>query len=317
MIPSDLRERIARNMVESRCLDERLILSQAQGLGYFWTGGPGEEAFNSCLGALLRTGRGPAYDFLMPHYRSSAVALMAGERSIDFIRQMLGRATDPFTRGRNFANHFCSAARNLGPVSSPVNSQFVLALGTARAQLESEGITVVVGGDASTHQGDFASLLIWSTRPNDELPILIVITNNRIGISTRYETQHARPAIAGRAEAFGMPARVVEGLSVDASYAALEEAFRYVRTERRPFFLEANVSRLYGHSSSSGANRDPEAEDPLDREAFPPEWREEIEARLRRELDQVMEEPPVEGASAELQVWGSPRAWPPSLRRSD
>jgi 2-oxoisovalerate dehydrogenase E1 component alpha subunit len=28
----------------------------------------------------------------------------------------------------------------------------------------------------------------------------------------------------------------------------------YVRTERRPYLLEAFVSRLYGHSSSSGAN---------------------------------------------------------------
>ena len=28
----------------------------------------------------------------------------------------------------------------------------------------------------------------------------------------------------------------------------------YVRAERRPFLLEAMVSRLYGHSSSSGAN---------------------------------------------------------------
>ena len=28
----------------------------------------------------------------------------------------------------------------------------------------------------------------------------------------------------------------------------------YVRTERKPFLLEAMVSRLYGHSSASGAN---------------------------------------------------------------
>jgi 2-oxoisovalerate dehydrogenase E1 component alpha subunit len=28
----------------------------------------------------------------------------------------------------------------------------------------------------------------------------------------------------------------------------------YVRTERKPFLLEALVSRLYGHSSASGAN---------------------------------------------------------------
>ena len=28
----------------------------------------------------------------------------------------------------------------------------------------------------------------------------------------------------------------------------------YVRKERKPYFLQASVSRLYGHSSASGAN---------------------------------------------------------------
>ncbi len=316
MISHDTRKRIVRNMLESRCLDERLILLQRQGLGHFWTGGPGEEAFNSCLGAFLRVGRGPDFDFLLPHYRSSAIALMTGERSIDFIRQMLGRETDPYSRGRNFANHFCNSERNLGPVSSPVNSQFVFGLGTARAQLKSSGVTVVVAGDASTHQGDFASLLLWSTRPDNPLPILIVITNNRIGISTPYETQHARPTIVDRAKAFGIKAATVDGLGVDACYCTLEHAFHSVRTERRPCFVEANVTRLFGHASSSGAQCDPDAEDPLERESFPSEWREEIEARLRREVEQVKREPPVDGASAELYAWGSPRRWPPSLKQS-
>ena len=37
----------------------------------------------------------------------------------------------------------------------------------------------------------------------------------------------------------------------------------YVRTERRPFLLEAMVSRLYGHSSASGANFVPDEVDCL------------------------------------------------------
>ena len=38
------------------------------------------------------------------------------------------------------------------------------------------------------------------------------------------------------------------------SYRELAAAMEYVRTERKPFLLEAVVSRLYGHSSASGAN---------------------------------------------------------------
>lgn len=40
----------------------------------------------------------------------------------------------------------------------------------------------------------------------------------------------------------------------ETAYFGLKEAMDYVRTERKPFLLEAMVSRLYGHSSSSGAN---------------------------------------------------------------
>ncbi|HWL86092.1 MAG TPA: thiamine pyrophosphate-dependent enzyme, partial [Polyangiaceae bacterium] len=34
----------------------------------------------------------------------------------------------------------------------------------------------------------------------------------------------------------------------------IKHAMDYIRNERKPFFIEARVSRLYGHSSSSGAN---------------------------------------------------------------
>jgi 2-oxoisovalerate dehydrogenase E1 component alpha subunit len=47
----------------------------------------------------------------------------------------------------------------------------------------------------------------------------------------------------------------VDGNDPIVSWHALERAMSYCRTERRPFMLEAMVSRLYGHSSSSGALR--------------------------------------------------------------
>ena len=45
-------------MVRSRLLEERLIRMQKQGDGYFWIGGPGEEAFNVALGLLVHKGEG-------------------------------------------------------------------------------------------------------------------------------------------------------------------------------------------------------------------------------------------------------------------
>src|SRR5881227_4300944 len=63
---------IHRIMVRSRVMEERMIKMSKSGEGYFWIGGPGEEAFNACLGLQVKKGCGPAYDFLHLHYRNSA-----------------------------------------------------------------------------------------------------------------------------------------------------------------------------------------------------------------------------------------------------
>ena len=47
-----------------------------------------------------------------------------------------------------------------------------------------EGITVVVGGEGGTAEGDFETCLNWCTRPDRQLPVLMLVANNRFGIST-------------------------------------------------------------------------------------------------------------------------------------
>jgi 2-oxoisovalerate dehydrogenase E1 component alpha subunit len=243
-------------MVQARVLEERLITMYKQGDGYFWIGGPGEEAFNVPLGMLVHKGAGPEFDYLHLHYRSSGTLLAMGIDPVDSLRQMKNTATDPYSGGRNFAGHYSVRKWNVVPVSSPIEVQFSMAPGTAMAQKRAggKGITIVQGGDAGTAEGDFATCLVWSSRKGQELPVLMIVTNNRFGISTPFDGQHGERYIADRGKAFGMATAVVDGNDPEVAYHALKRAMDYVRTERRPFLLEAQVSRLYGHSSASGAN---------------------------------------------------------------
>jgi 2-oxoisovalerate dehydrogenase E1 component alpha subunit len=243
-------------MVRSRLLEERLIRMQKQGDGYFWIGGPGEEAFNVALGLLVHKGEGLDYDYLHLHYRSSATMLAMGADPVDSMRQMKNTASDPYSGGRNFVNHYSIKKWNVVPVSSPIEVQFSMAPGTALAQKRhgGRGITIVQGGDAGTAEADFATCLIWSSRPGAELPLLMIVTNNQWGISTPAATQHGERNIADRGKAFGFKTNVIDGNDPESAYAGIKDAMEYVRKERKPFLLEANVSRLYGHSSSSGAN---------------------------------------------------------------
>lgn len=243
-------------MVKARCLEERLIAMYKSGHGYFWIGGPGEEAFNVPLGMLIKKGQGPAFDFLHFHYRQSATMLAMGEDPMGAIRQMKNTASDPYSGGRNFAGHFSKKEWNVVPVSSPIEVQYSMVAGTALAQKRhgGDGISIVTGGDAGTAEGDFATCLVWSSRPGEELPVLIIVTNNRWGISTPYEQVQGVEKISDRGVPFGMRTKTIDGNDPISAYLELKEAFEYVRTERKPYLVEARVSRLYGHSSASGAN---------------------------------------------------------------
>jgi len=95
------------HMLTTRLVEERTIAMWKSGHGYFWIGGPGEEAFNVPLGMLVHKGEGPLYDYLHMHYRSNGVVLAMGEDPINILRQMKNTATDPYSGGRNFAGEQC------------------------------------------------------------------------------------------------------------------------------------------------------------------------------------------------------------------
>jgi 2-oxoisovalerate dehydrogenase E1 component alpha subunit len=256
-LPADRCLDIYRIMLRARAMEERMIKMSKSGEGYFWIGGPGEEAFNTALGLQVKKGEGPDFDYLHLHYRNSATLVAMGMPLIDGIRQMGMTATDPHSVGRNFPGHYSHKAWNVIPVSSVIEIQFAMAPGTALMQKRhgGDGVTIVVGGEAGSAEGDFASCLVWSTRPDNELPVLMIVMNNGWGISTPACSQHGERHVIDRGKAFGIPGEVVDGNDPVASWFAVERALKHVRQQRRPYLLEPLVSRLNGHSSSSGAAR--------------------------------------------------------------
>src|SRR2546426_11567794 len=133
-LPAQRCLEIYRVMVRARALEERMIKMSKSGEGYFWIGGPGEEAFNSCLGLQVKKGCGPDCDYLHLHYRNSATLVAMGMPLIDGLRQMAMTATDPHSIGRNFSSHYAVRDWNVVPVTSVIEVQYVMAPGTALVQ---------------------------------------------------------------------------------------------------------------------------------------------------------------------------------------
>ncbi|WP_374029825.1 thiamine pyrophosphate-dependent dehydrogenase E1 component subunit alpha [Bdellovibrio bacteriovorus] len=264
-LSEDILLRMHDLMVKSRVLEERLIKIYKAGEAYFWIGGPGEEAFGVPLGMLARKGQGPEYDWFHLHYRCTPTLLALGMNMIDSIRLIMNRSTDPSTGGRNFANHYCFPQWNVAPVTSPIEVQYPIACGTAHVQKRAgkKALSIVTGGDAGTAEGDFASALILASRKGQELPVLITVQNNKFGISTPFEGQHGETNIADRAKAFNIRSRVINGNDPVETYLAIQEEMEYIRKTGKPSFIEAHVSRLYGHSSADGANKKAHLVDPV------------------------------------------------------
>src|SRR5439155_20760138 len=123
------------------------------------------------------------------------------------------------------------------------------------------------------------------------------------GISTAAEPQHGDKRVIDRGAAFGIPGEVVDGNDPIASWHAIARAMAHCRRGRTPYMLEARVSRLHGHSSSSGAQRVRDEADCillfeerlleagiLDREAME-QVRDEARAEADGALDQATHEP--------------------------
>lgn len=297
-LPGELALAIFRQIVRARVLEERCIKLSKSGQAHFWVGGPGEETTNVILGTQYRKGHGPAYDYAHLHYRNAGFMLALGMPVDEHLQQATMRVTDPHSMGRNFVGHYSNADWNIIPVTSVIAVQFTMAPGTALMQKRNggDGVSVVIGGDAGTAEGDFSSCMVWSTRPDHEVPVLILVTNNRYGISTPYKEQHAEKRISSRGDPFGIPGETFDGNDAVTAWHAIRRGYEYCRENRRPYLLEAMVSRLHGHSSSSGARRVEGERDCvaelqwalLEQEVADLEWLEGVWREAREEVEEAV-----------------------------
>jgi 2-oxoisovalerate dehydrogenase E1 component len=210
--------------------------------------------------------------------------------------------------GRGGSQHICHA----NVFSNGVQGGIVpVAAGIALAKKVrgSDDISIVCIGDGTLGEGAVYEAMnlasIWS------LPLLIVLENNLYAQSTS-QSQTLSGSIEARAEAFGIRTLRADTWDPLNLIRAMEEAFAYVRCERRPLFIRVDTYRLMAHSKSDD-NRD-QAEIQIYRERdllnqakrLHPEVLGPIETGLASNLDACIEE-------AESSPFGEPAQIEPTI----
>src|SRR5207253_10203206 len=174
---------------------------------------------------------------------------------LEEVRMVLAKATDEHSAGRQVLNQFSKPRDRILTRSVCVGTEFPHAVGLALAirQRKEPNIVFAFGGDGSTSPGDFHEAANFASV--HKLPVVFVIENNLLAISTRFEKQTAVKDIAEKAAAYGMPGYIADGMDVLDSYEKTKLASDRARAGGGPSLVELKCYRYQPHTSDDDDSR--------------------------------------------------------------
>lgn len=257
--------------VRHRATDEFIVRLVSRGDVKFAIWGPGEEVHGTAAALALSKAVDVERFGMVPHYRSGCMCLTWSELNgydtftLDLMRQQFSKDTDPMSRGRQMVYHLVVPEIGILPIQSPVGMQLDKAAGYAmgfRTQEIDDGVALAVIGDGTTAEGDLHDAMnaasVW------DLPLIVMITDNNVAISTYPEEGRGIRDFAAYAEAFGFRHFECDGRDFWNSFDVTYKAASYVRAEQRPALVHVrDLPRFNGHSSAADVTFDLSQDDPL------------------------------------------------------
>ena len=246
IVPDTVVRELYEKLLQCYYVEERAKVFVKQGKVAFYASTRGHELVQVGVPMLMR----PGHDWFYTYYREKSVAVTLGMPYKDIFLGLLNREGDPNSEGVNMPEQWSSAELKLVAQSACTGTQYLPALGAARALRYdgSDAIVYAASGEGATSEGEFFESLNWAGR--EKLPVLFVVQNNGYAISVPQKYQTASK-IHSIAEGFGLPAYNLDGTGTfEAMYQLLPGLIQSIREGKGPALVEFNVVRLDNHSSS-------------------------------------------------------------------
>jgi 2-oxoisovalerate dehydrogenase E1 component len=245
IVPHELTLNLYRKMLTAFYVDERVKVFARQGKCTFHASARGHEKVQIGMTLLLK----PRHDWFFTYYRGLAIPIGLEMPLEHVFLSMLTRGGDPNSNGRNMPEHFSSRELNLVAQTACTGSQYLPAVGMARAlrKDKSDAIVYVSSGEGATSEGEFFEALNWAAR--ERLSVLFVVQNNGYAISVPQASQTVSE-VHRIARGFGMPTFDIDGTWFEPMYQTLPPVIEKMRQGGGPALVEARVIRMESHSSS-------------------------------------------------------------------
>ena len=191
-------------------------------------------------------------DQVITAYRDHGHMLSTGMDPKGVMAELAGRAAG-YSKGKGGSMHMFSTEKHFYGGHGIVGAPAPLGTGLAFANRyrKSGGVTLTYFGDGAANQGQvyesFNMAELW------KLPVVYVIENNQYAMGTSVKRASADTAFYNRGEALGIPGEQVDGMDVEAVYAAGKKAMEWCRDGNGPTILEMKTYRYRGHSMSDPA----------------------------------------------------------------
>jgi pyruvate dehydrogenase E1 component alpha subunit len=186
-------------------------------------------------------------DYLLSTYREHGQALARGTEAKRAMAELYGRV-DGVSGGRGGSMHLFDWEKRFLGGYGIVGGNLPLAAGVGLAcdYMETEDAVVCMLGDGASNQGTFGETMnlvaLWS------LPVVFLVINNQFGMGTALERHSAVTDLSVKAQGFGVPGTKCDGMDVLDVHAAIGDALKCARDERKPQLVEAITYRFRGHS---------------------------------------------------------------------
>jgi len=257
-----------RWMLLARILEDKLASLYRGGMitgGVYL--GRGQEAVSAACGMFLQKG-----DVFAPLIRDQAGRSAFGEPLLDVVRTYLGSRQGPM-RGRDGNIHRGRPRENQLAMISHLGAMIPVITGKLLAKrMKGEknfvGLTTIGEGGmqtGATHEGlNIAAV--------EQVPLVVVVTNNHFAYSTPNEREFACAHLVDRAKGYGYEGHTVDGTDLNACLEVIETAVKRARAGRPPQLVVATTLRLAGHGEHDDASyvppemkNEPFAQDPVPR----------------------------------------------------
>jgi len=204
-------------------------------------------------------------DFVSPYYRDESLLLGMGFTPYELMLQLLAKADDPFTGGREYYSHpnyngndrprmiHQSSATGMQVIPTTGIAQGIQYLEMIESSMYRKGengeapVVVCSLGDASVTEGEISEAFQFAVLK--KLPIIYLVQDNGWGISVTAEEARVMDAYQYISGFPGMHRVRIDGSDFELSYRTMNDAISYVRRARTPFLVQAKVPLLGHHTS--------------------------------------------------------------------